>query len=105
MPTPPRARDVTSKAVGGGEGMASRNWGGPGRLVCMSDLELDEAIARASEAVRGATAILIACGAGMGVDSGLPDFRGTEGFWRAYPAYRELGLNFAELACPRTFEV
>jgi NAD-dependent SIR2 family protein deacetylase len=38
------------------------------------------------------------------VDSGLPDFRGAEGFWRAYPAYRELGLNFAELACPRTFE-
>ena len=21
----------------------------------------------------------------MGVDSGLPDFRGREGFWRAYP--------------------
>jgi NAD-dependent SIR2 family protein deacetylase len=25
-------------------------------------------------------------GAGMGVDSGLPDFRREDGFWRAYPA-------------------
>ncbi len=28
-----------------------------------------------------AEALLICAGAGMGVDSGLPDFRGNEGFW------------------------
>ncbi|TNC28265.1 NAD-dependent protein deacetylase [Amycolatopsis alkalitolerans] len=39
----------------------------------------------------------------MGVDSGLPDFRGDEGFWRAYPPYARLGLRFAELADPRHF--
>ncbi|NMH99221.1 SIR2 family NAD-dependent protein deacylase [Pseudonocardia acidicola] len=39
----------------------------------------------------------------MGVDSGLPDFRGTEGFWRAYPPYRALGLAFEELADPVHF--
>jgi NAD-dependent SIR2 family protein deacetylase len=39
----------------------------------------------------------------MGVDSGLPDFRGPEGFWRAYPPYRALGLDFAELAHPAHF--
>ena len=39
----------------------------------------------------------------MGVDSGLPDFRGPEGFWRAYPPYRELGLRFEELADPVHF--
>lgn len=39
----------------------------------------------------------------MGVDSGLPDFRGTEGFWNAYPPYRSLGLSFSELANPRWF--
>lgn len=39
----------------------------------------------------------------MGVDSGLPDFRGHEGFWRAYPAYRGLGLGFADLAGPVHF--
>ncbi|WP_214367743.1 SIR2 family NAD-dependent protein deacylase [Pseudonocardia sp. H11422] len=39
----------------------------------------------------------------MGVDSGLPDFRGTEGFWRAYPPYRNLGLAFEEIADPVHF--
>ncbi len=40
----------------------------------------------------------------MGVDSGLPDFRGPEGFWRAYPPYRGLGLRFEEIADPVHFE-
>jgi NAD-dependent SIR2 family protein deacetylase len=57
----------------------------------------------AAEAIREADALLITAGAGMGVDSGLPDFRGGAGFWNAYPAYRELGLNFVELANPRWF--
>ena len=39
----------------------------------------------------------------MGVDSGLPDFRGTQGFWRAYPLYAKLGLDFASMANPRWF--
>jgi NAD-dependent SIR2 family protein deacetylase len=39
----------------------------------------------------------------MGVDSGLPDFRGTQGFWRAYPPYARLGLNFASMANPEWF--
>jgi len=51
-----------------------------------------------------AEAILVTAGAGMGVDSGLPDFRGTEGFWRAYPPIAKLGLRFEEMADPRWFE-
>lgn len=42
-------------------------------------------------------------GAGMGVDSGLPDFRGNEGFWKAYPPFAKLGLGFSSLANPRWF--
>ena len=39
----------------------------------------------------------------MGVDSGLPDFRGDDGFWKAYPPFRKLGLSFVDLADPRWF--
>ena len=61
-------------------------------------------IERAARAIQEAGAIVITAGAGMGVDSGLPDFRGDEGFWKAYPPYRELGMSFMELATPRWFE-
>jgi NAD-dependent SIR2 family protein deacetylase len=58
---------------------------------------------RAAELIAGADALLVCAGAGMGVDSGLPDFRGDEGFWHAYPPYERLGLRFVELADPKHF--
>ncbi len=64
---------------------------------------LGPALALAARAVEEADAILVTAGAGMGVDSGLPDFRGPEGFWRAYPAFRDLGLRFEQLANPHWF--
>ena len=39
-------------------------------------------IKRAAQAIAEAEAILIGAGAGMGCDSGLPDFRGPEGSGR-----------------------
>ncbi|HEY0133612.1 MAG TPA: Sir2 family NAD-dependent protein deacetylase [Nannocystis sp.] len=60
-------------------------------------------IDRAADAVARADALLIAAGAGMGVDSGMPDFRGGAGFWQAYPAAQKLGLAFEDLANPRWF--
>ncbi|MBN1566897.1 MAG: NAD-dependent protein deacetylase [Acidobacteria bacterium] len=60
-------------------------------------------INKAAEAIRRADALLIGAGAGMGVDSGLPDFRGNQGFWRAYPPYAKLGLSFIEMANPDWF--
>lgn len=50
-----------------------------------------------------ADALIVAAGAGMGVDSGLPDFRGNEGFWRAYPALAQARLDFASIASPAAF--
>ena len=50
-----------------------------------------------------ADSLLITAGAGMGVDSGLPDFRGNEGLWRAYPALRASNLSFSEIANPAWF--
>ncbi|MTD57928.1 SIR2 family NAD-dependent protein deacylase [Amycolatopsis pithecellobii] len=63
----------------------------------------NEELGRAARLIAGADALLVCAGAGMGVDSGLPDFRGDEGFWRAYPPYARLGLQFVELADPRHF--
>ena len=60
-------------------------------------------LATAARAVREARHLLIGAGAGIGVDSGLPDFRGDEGFWNAYPPYRDKGLSFISMASPRWF--
>jgi len=59
---------------------------------------------QAAEAIADADALLITAGAGMGVDSGLPDFRGDHGFWNAYPMYERLGINFIGAANPVHFE-
>ena len=48
--------------------------------------------------------IVLTAGAGMGIDSGLPDFRGTQGFWKTYPALGQAGLPFEVVASPRTFK-
>ena len=58
----------------------------------------------AADLIRAATALVVTAGAGMGVDSGLPDFRGDEGFWVAYPPFKKLGLSFMDLANPRWFK-
>jgi NAD-dependent SIR2 family protein deacetylase len=67
-------------------------------------VQIREAVTRAAQTIAQADALLITAGAGMGVDSGLPDFRGNEGFWKAYPPLQELGISFAEMANPRWFK-
>ncbi len=61
------------------------------------------AVAEAARLIAAADGLVIAAGAGMGVDSGLPDFRGNSGFWRAYPALAEARIAFEEIACPDAF--
>lgn len=61
-------------------------------------------LAKAAAAIRNAEVLIVTAGAGMGVDSGLPDFRGDHGFWNAYPMYRRLGLSFVDAANPGHFE-
>lgn len=61
-------------------------------------------VRQAAEAINAADALLVTAGAGMGVDSGLPDFRGAQGFWRVYPAIAKLGLSFEEMANPDWFK-
>jgi NAD-dependent SIR2 family protein deacetylase len=69
----------------------------------MSELpDLNEHLDRAAAVIRISEALFIGAGAGMGVDSGLPDFRGPEGFWKAYPPFR--GRSFSEISNPKRFK-
>jgi NAD-dependent SIR2 family protein deacetylase len=64
---------------------------------------ISERYQRAAQAIREADGLLIAAGAGMGVDSGLPDFRGKGGFWKAYPALGKTRIDFREISSPDAF--
>ena len=57
---------------------------------------------QAARSIASAKKIIITAGAGMGVDSGLPDFRGDKGFWQAYPPLK--GIPFEEMANPEKFK-
>jgi NAD-dependent SIR2 family protein deacetylase len=64
---------------------------------------MTDTLTRAARLIAEADALLIGAGAGMGVDSGLPDFRGPEGFWRAYPPLAARDISFENIACPDWF--
>ncbi len=65
---------------------------------------MNDPIEAAARSISNAENLLFTAGAGIGVDSGLPDFRGNEGFWRAYPPLAKLGIAFAQIANPSWFE-
>ncbi len=56
------------------------------------------------EILSNASACIIYTGAGMGVDSGLSVFRGTEGLWEKYPEAGKIGLSFEKLANPNNYQ-
>ena len=58
----------------------------------------------AVELIRKADGILITAGAGMSVDSGLPDFRSVGGFWNAYSMFKGRNINFEDIATPLAYE-
>lgn len=66
-------------------------------------MHIDEKIRKAADLIRQADGLLIGAGAGMGVDSGLPDFRGNDGLWRAYPELGKHRISFIEIANPNAF--
>ena len=55
------------------------------------------------EKLRASQSLLVSAGAGMGVDSGLPDFRGAQGFWNNYPVLQKSGIKFEDMADPQWF--
>ena len=58
----------------------------------------------AVELIRKADGILITAGAGMSVDSGLPDFRSVGGFWNTYPMFKEHNISFEDIATPLAYK-
>ena len=66
--------------------------------------EYEEKYVAAAKAIASAQALIIGAGAGMGVDSGLPDFRGDTGFWEAYPVYGQHNKSFSAMANPTWFK-
>ena len=69
-----------------------------------TDFFLEDKLAQAAHWIQNAKALVIAAGAGMGIDSGLPDFRGEDGFWRAYPALGRHRLDCQSIASPQAFQ-
>ncbi|KXB29434.1 NAD-dependent deacetylase [Dechloromonas denitrificans] len=60
-------------------------------------------LAQAAAWLAEANGLLITAGAGIGIDSGLPDFRGPGGFWAAYPALGRARIAFESIANPEAF--
>lgn len=67
-------------------------------------LPTDSGLQQAAAWLRAADGLLITAGAGMGIDSGLPDFRGLGGFWSVYPALGCARIAFESIANPAAFE-
>lgn len=65
--------------------------------------DLARRFAAAARLIDEADSLIIGAGAGMGVDSGLPDFRGPGGFWQVYPALGRAKIRFEEIASPAAF--
>eukprot|EP00729_Bicosta_minor_P023549 gene23549-12704_t len=89
----------------GGSRASGRSLGGAAVVGRLMSTDQTAAIKAAASAVRKADAILLTTGAGFGVDSGLPDFRGDEGFWKAYSPMKKLGLGFTDCANPEWFSL
>lgn len=61
-------------------------------------------IENAIKTIKDADAILIFSGSGMSADSGLPIFRGENGFWSSYPDLKNKEITFEDIANPQSFK-
>lgn len=61
--------------------------------------EVEAALAQGAQALIDCDAWMITAGAGMGVDSGLPDFRGTTGLWKD----RDVAMSYEDMSDDKWF--
>lgn len=60
-------------------------------------------IEKIQKMLSSADSLIFTAGAGMGVDSGLPDFRGNHGMWQFYPELGKQQIDFSSIANPAAF--
>ena len=69
-------------------------------------MSLQKEFGDAAQAIYQADAIFVAAGAGMSVESGIPNYSGDdpEMFWSLYPALRRRGWLLKDCSHPALFE-
>eukprot|EP01122_Echinamoeba_exundans_P008142 TRINITY_DN2650_c0_g1_i1.p1 TRINITY_DN2650_c0_g1~~TRINITY_DN2650_c0_g1_i1.p1 ORF type:complete len:302 (+),score=44.08 TRINITY_DN2650_c0_g1_i1:24-929(+) len=67
------------------------------------DAAFQASLDAAAASISAADAVLFVAGAGIGVDSGLPDYRGPSGFWKDYKGLQDLGLTLEDISHPDWF--
>lgn len=61
------------------------------------------AITQARQLIDAADSLIFTAGAGMSVDSGLPDYRGDQGFWREYGGLQATAISYEMLSTSAAF--
>ncbi len=64
---------------------------------------MNRTIHKAANLMKNANAIAIFAGAGMGVDSGLEQYRGTDGLWTKSISFNNATVNYYDLLKPEAF--
>jgi NAD-dependent SIR2 family protein deacetylase len=64
---------------------------------------LEREIERAAHLLTEADSLIVLAGAGMSVDSGLPDYRGTSGWWTNHAAFKAAGVTYEQASSGRMF--
>ena len=71
------------------------------------DKQIKESARLSADIIRNTDALLIVAGAGMGIDSGLPDYRGPNGLWNnpdfIFQPARDMNLTYEDLSTHQNF--
>jgi NAD-dependent SIR2 family protein deacetylase len=67
------------------------------------DRRLREGTQISARILQDADALLIVAGAGMGIDSGLPDYRGPNGLWNTWHPSQALNMRYEDLSTHELF--
>ena len=64
---------------------------------------LNENIQKIGDIIKNSDCLLIVAGAGMGIDSGLPDYRGPNGLWNTWHPAKTLNMTYDKLSTHENF--